>query len=74
MVLTLLVFFPYGRSAARRVRNAERFIVDNDYAKARRAARRSLLDSLKGQLIGIPILLVVLGAILWILVWQQLIK
>lgn len=74
MVLTMIVFFPYGRSAAYRLRNAERFIQDNDYAKARRAGRRSLLYSLKGQLVGLPLLALVLGAVLWILVWQHLIK
>lgn len=74
VVITMIVFFPYGRTAAYRLRNARRFIQDNDYAKARRAGRRSLLFSLKGQLIGLPLLVLVLGAVLWILVWQRLIN
>ena len=74
MWMTMLVCFPYGRSAAQRLRNAERFIHDNDYAKARRASRRSLIYSLKGLLIGILFIAVILGVLLWVLVWQHIVN
>lgn len=71
--VALCVCVPYGRSALQRLRNAERFAHDNDYAKARRAARRSLLYALKGLLLGLPLLAALLALLLWLLVSQQVI-